>query len=90
MTSGEDSGSVKITSTAPTAKVAAATANAVAWGAIDARRDITVRRIRRALRVAQGDAPPRGTTPTPADNANAQQIQGLRQDIATADGSTPT
>jgi capsular exopolysaccharide synthesis family protein len=87
VTSGEDSGAVTITVTAPTAKAAAATANALALGAIDARRDDTLRRIRRALRAAQADLPGRGQTPTATDNANAQQVANLRQAAATADGS---
>ncbi len=86
VTSGEQSGSVKISVTAPTAAAAAATANALGQAAIDSRRVSTLRRIRRALKAAEADSPRPGATPTPAASVNAQQVQALRQAAATADG----
>ena len=86
VTAGEESGSAKITATAPTAKAAAATANALGAGAIANRRTVTLRRIRRALRAAEAQAPRTNGPPTAADNVNAQRLQDLRQAAATVDG----
>lgn len=86
VSSSEKSGGITISTTGRTPGATAAAANALAAGAIDNRRDSMQRRIRRALRAAQADAPSPGATPTAADSVNAQQVQQLRQAAATADG----
>lgn len=84
--SGEDSGSVKITVTGANPKATAATANALGVATIINRRDSTRARIRRALRAAQNTLPSAGQTPNQATGVAITRVQDLKQALATADG----
>ncbi len=84
--SGEDSGSIEISAEAEDPKAAAAAANALAQAAIDDRRTSSLRRVRRALRVAERNRPPPGADQGPAETVSAQRLTDLRQRAATVDG----
>ncbi len=84
-TSSQDASTVQIEISAPTAKAAAAVPNALGAATIADRKDTTVARVDRALKVAQNELNKAGSN-SPSSATLQQDVQNLRQTKATADG----
>jgi capsular exopolysaccharide synthesis family protein len=82
--SGQDSATVEITSTAGSPEAAALVANAVAASVIQYRKDSTVKRLKRAIKVAERQLA--GSPASPTVGATAQGVADMRQSVATEDG----
>jgi succinoglycan biosynthesis transport protein ExoP len=84
-TSSQDASTVDISIDAPTAKAAAAVPNALGRATIGYRKDTEIARVNRALKVAQNELDKAGSN-SPSSVTLTQNVQNLRQTVATADG----